>query len=427
MFGKVVDFLKKPTSKDIIVNTLGNYLNVFFTALFVLILVRILTKSQYGVLNVLLGIAYVLANVLDFGTSATIFSYVPALLDQKREHLYRFVKTTFYYQSIFSLIVIGILFLTFPWLDKNFFKTSAPAWELYLTAISVLFFIWQNFITNIFFAAKKFLRANIYNNASNVVKTLILLMLALTNDVTVGSVIFVFGIVGPVIFFILLFIEKKDLIFAVVKAEVRKEEFRFGYTMTYLVANQFWNLGLRMDLFLLSYYRPKSEVGDYALAQKIILTVITTIISITQVLSPQFAKVTTKHEVKHLLKTSMLYLSLPAGLFLFLYFLPINVYYLFFTDKFALTTSIITEMMSLPFILYTYASAPYLFILYTIKKPIYILIANIVFFITITYVCYIIIPVKGVYGPPVAIWISFVLSTLVLMYGFVKEYRKLGT
>ena len=49
MFGKVVDFLKKPTSKDIIINTLGNYLNVFFTALFVLILVRILTKSQVGV------------------------------------------------------------------------------------------------------------------------------------------------------------------------------------------------------------------------------------------------------------------------------------------------------------------------------------------------------------------------------------------
>src|SRR4030042_385643 len=105
---RILNFIKKPTSKQVIINIIGNYLNVFFTALFALILVRILSPSQYGVLSVLLSIAYVLANVLDFGVSATIYSYLPPMIEQKAANLYRFLKSTFFYQTLFSAIYIFI-------------------------------------------------------------------------------------------------------------------------------------------------------------------------------------------------------------------------------------------------------------------------------------------------------------------------------
>ena len=50
------------------------------------------------------------------------------------------------------------------------------------------------------------------------------------------------------------FIEKKELVYILAKSNVSREEFRFEYTITYFVASQFFNLGLRMDLFLLSYF-----------------------------------------------------------------------------------------------------------------------------------------------------------------------------
>ena len=186
MIFRILNFIKRPTSKNVVINTVGNYLNVFFTALFALILVRILTPSQYGVLSVLLGIAYVLANVLDFGTTATIYSYLPILYEKKTYQLYRFIKSTFYYQSLFSLIIIGLLLITFPVLDKVFFKTGAPWWELALTAFSVLFLIWQNFFQNILFAAKKFVKTNLYLNLSNIVKTLLLFLMVWTKTVGIG-------------------------------------------------------------------------------------------------------------------------------------------------------------------------------------------------------------------------------------------------
>ncbi|QQG44110.1 MAG: oligosaccharide flippase family protein [Candidatus Roizmanbacteria bacterium] len=424
MTPRLIAFFKRPTSRHVIINTLGNYLNVFFYAFFAWILVRILTPSQYGVLSVLLGIAYVLANVLDFGTTATIYSYLPALIEKKDQYIYRFIKSTVYYQSIFSLIVIIILLISFPFLDQVFFKTHAPQWWLYITAISVLFLIWQNFALNILFAAKKFLHANIYLNLSNFLKTAVILLLMTYKSITVGTVLFVFGILGPLIFFLFLFIVKKDIIFVLLKSEVKREDFRFGYTLTYFAASQFQNLGLRMDLFLLSNLRTQAEVGYYGLSQKIILTIITTIISITQVLSPGFSKIDNKKEAKSQLKTGFLYLLVPSALFLTLFFLPNSVYELFFTEKFA-QTALITKALSIPFIIFSLSNLPILFILYTAKKPIFILIANVVFFAAITIGCYLLIPKMGVYGPPWAIGTALVMSTLTLIFYTIKEYKKL--
>ena len=424
MLNKIISLLKRPTNKDIMVNTLGNYIGVFFTALFALILVRILDPSQYGVLSVLLGIAYVLSNVLDFGTTATIYSSVPVLINKQSKELFRFVKSIFIFQSLFSLIVIIILLVSFPYLDKVFFKTRAPIWELYITCASVLFFIWQNFLSNILLAAKKFLKVNLYINISNVLKTLVIFIMMSTRTVGVGSIIFVFGVVGPLIFFLLIFLEKKNSILELLRSEIDKEEFKFRYTFTYFLASQFFNLGLRMDLFLLSYFRPKEEVGYYGLSQKIILTVTTTIISITQVLSPRFSQIHLKNDVKRLFKIAIAYMMIPTGLFIILFILPHQIFDIFFTNKFSKTADI-TKALSMPFILYALGSIPMLFLLYTVKKPKYILISNIIFFAIITLGSYYLIPIKGVFGPPTAIFFALLTAILFQVLALIKEYRAL--
>lgn len=426
MVEKALSFFKKPTSKHILINTVGNYINVFFTAFFALLLVRILNPSQYGVLSVLLGIAYVLANILDFGTTATIYSYLPTMIEQKSSNLYRFLKSTFFYQSLFSFVIIGLLFVFFPYLDRVFFKTYAPPWELYLTAFSVLFFIWQNFLLNIFFAGKKFVKANLYLNVSNVGKTAIILIFVALKAITVGTVIFIFGIIGPLIFFSLILLEKRSLLPIVLKSEIKKEEFRFRYTLTYFIASQFLNLGMRMDLFLLSYFRPNTpEIGFYGLSQKIILTVLTTVISITQVLSPGFSKLENKHYVRHQIKTGFFYLLIPTALFLSLLVLPNELFYLFFTKTYGQTATI-TKSLGIPFILFTLSNLPTLFILYAVKKPSYILVSSIVFFVTVTLGCWYLIPKWGVLGPPYALAFSFLISIFILTGASIYEYKRIN-
>jgi len=425
MIQRLFSFIKKPTSRNIIVNTIGNYLNVFFVAFFAFLLVRIMHPSDYGVLSVLLGVAYVLANILDFGTTASIYSYLPPMIEKRHKNTYVFLKTILSYQTGFSIIVITLLFIFFPYLDKVFFKTGAPEYELYLTTFSVLFLIWQNYAINALNAAKQFLKANLYLNLSNVIKTIVIIALIPLNLVTVGSIIFTFGILGPAVFFILLFFEKKYIFFRIIKAPIVKEEFKFAYTLTFFIASQFFNLASRMDLFLLSFFLSKSpEVGYYGLAQKIILTVMASVASITQVLSPNFSKIKTKQEIMKEFRHGFLYLLIPAFLFIALYFTPNWVFYLFFTEKFAQTAAI-TKSLSLPFIIYTFLNLPFLFLLYTVKKPSVILFANVVFFLTITFGCLYAITKYGVFGPPYVIALGFTAALIIGLIFTIKKYREI--
>lgn len=427
MFEKVLNFIKKPTSRDILVNTIGNYLNVFFVAFFAFLLVRIMDPSDYGVLSVLLGISYVLANILDFGTTASIYSYLPPMIEKKHKNTYIFLKTILAYQTGFSFIVITLLFIFFPYLDKVFFKTGAPRWELYITTFSVLFFIWQNYAINSLNAAKKFFQANLYLNLSNLVKTIAIFILIPLKLITVGSIIFTFGIFGPAVFFLLLIFEKKYIVTNILKAPIVKEEFRFGYTITFFIASQFFNLAQRMDLFLLSFFLSKSpEIGYYGLAQKIILTVMASTASITQVLSPNFSKIKTKMEVIKEFKHGLFYLLLPAILFIILFFTPNWVFYLFFTKSFAQTAAI-TKSLSLPYILYAFLNLPLLFLLYTVKKPMVILFANLVYFLIITFGCIYTIPRLGVFGPPYVIAAGFIVTLLIGIYFSIREYNKISS
>ncbi|MFA6532866.1 MAG: oligosaccharide flippase family protein [Patescibacteria group bacterium] len=425
MIQRLFNFIKKPTSKDVIINTIGNYLNVVFIAFFAFLLVRIMQPSEYGVLSVLLGISYVLANILDFGTTASIYSYLPAMIEKKHKNIYIFLKTIFFYQTSFSLAIITLLFIFFPYLDKVFFKTGAPWWELYVTTFSVLFLVWQNYAINALFAAKRFLKANVFLNLSNLIKTIIIFVMIPLHLITVGSIIFVFGIIGPIVFFILLFFEQKHIVFSILKAPVKKEEFRFGYTITFFIASQFFNIAQRMDLFLLSYFLSKSpEVGYYGLAQKIILTVIASIASITQVLSPRFSKISTQEEVRREFRTGLVYLLIPMVFFIALYFTPNVIFYLFFTEKFAQTATIV-KTLTWPYIIYTFINLPLLFLLYTVKKPIYILISNLAIFITVAFGCYYLIPIMKLSGPPYALDLAFFIGLIVLSVTSFVEYRKL--
>ena len=424
MIARLIRFIKEPTSKNIIINTSGNYLNVVFTAFFALILFRSMTPVEYGMFSVLIGLAYVMSNILEFGTTASIYSTVPALFQDDDDRLYSFIKSTLFYQTTLSVIVIGSLIISFPYLDKMFFKTGVAPWILTMTAFTIILFVWQNFLTNVLFAAKRFFHANVYLNTSNLVKAIILAILMLTDNITVASVIMTYGLIGPVVFFLMVLFKNYDRIAPIKRANFNRSEIKVNYTLTYFAASQFYNVGLRMDLFLLSFFGLREQVGYYASAQKIILSIIATIVSISQVLSPQFAAAKSRLEINKLLKKGFTYMLIPIGIFIALILTPNSFFKFIFTDNFD-EAIIITKILAIPFMLSAGGTVIMLFLLYTVKKPIYILISNIAFFIIVSGGSFLLIPEKGMLGPPIAIFFAFVVAILIQVVAFVKEQKEI--
>ena len=424
MTPRILSFLKKKDSINIIINTFGNYLNVFFIAVFALILVRIMDPVEYGVLSVLLGIMYVLANILDFGITANIYSILPVMVDKSREKTLSFLKSNLVYQTSLSIIVILLLIIFFPALDKAFFKTYESRLILNITAISTIFMVWQNSLLNILFATKKFIKANLYLNLSNLIKTAVLLVLIYFKAINVGSVIFIFAILGPLTFIVLLFFHSKNTAISVFESKIDKQYFKLKYTLPYFVGTQFFNLGLRMDLFLLSYFSLGAAVGFYGLAQKIVLTILTTIISITQVISPNFSKIVTRRDAISNFKNGFVYLIIPIILFVVLFFTPDFIFQFIFTKQYGLTAQI-TKSLVIPYIFFAIGQLPFLFILYVAKKISYILVSNILFFLGMTLGCYYLIPKLGVFAPAYVITISIILGIIIQTFGTIYEYKKL--
>lgn len=424
MTPRILQFLKKKDSINIIINTFGNYLNVLFIAVFALILVRIMDPVEYGILSVLLGIIYVMANILDFGVTANIYSTLPVIFDKNRNETLKFLKSNFLYQSSLSILVIIFLIAFFPKLDSLFFKTGESSLVLNLTAISILFLLWQNTVLNVFFAAKKFFHANLYLNLANVIKTITLIALIYLRWVNVGSVIFTFAIIGPLFYFIFTLFDKRKTLSSFFNAKVNKKYFKFKYSFPYFIGTQFFNMGLRMDLFLLSFFSLGAAIGYYGLAQKIVLTILSTIISITQVLSPNFSKTTTKKEALTTIKNAAVYLGIPIILYIILYLTPDSIFYLVFTEKFAQTAAL-TRSLVFPYMFFAIGQIPFLFLLYVAKKTSLILVTNVFFFIGMTVGNYYLIPKLGAFAPAYVISFLLITGIVIQTFGTFYEYKKL--
>ena len=233
---RLLHIARLPTTKEVVINTFGNYLNVFFTAFYALLLVRIMTPSQYGVLSVLFAITYLLANVLDFGVTASIYSYLPPILHDRQE-TYKFIKANFVFQTILSTIAIVLLFIFIQPVDNAILKLHVPMSSFFWTFVSIPMFIWQNSLLNIFFAARKFLIANIALNIANVIKTSILLYFIWQKNATINAIIITLGIIGPLLFIVILVYNRYPDVTRILKTSFDRSSIRLKYTLTFFLSS----------------------------------------------------------------------------------------------------------------------------------------------------------------------------------------------
>jgi O-antigen/teichoic acid export membrane protein len=105
-------------------------------------------------------------------------------------------------------------------------------------------------------------------------------------------------------------------------------------------------------------------------------------------------------------------------------FTPNWVFFLVFTDKF-IDTATITRSLAVPFIVYPVISFAHLFLLYTVKKPHYILMSNVVLFIVITGGCSLFIPAYGIQAAIYSIAAAFLLSGILLTFLSFREYERM--
>ena len=384
-----------------------------------------LGRVEYGTLTVLLGVIYIGATILDCGVTTVIYSTIPTLYKSgESKKLDRLVKTIMHYQTICASVAIVALIFLFPLIDRRVLHTGAPFVTLMVTALSILGFVWQNTVQNMLMAMGKFFEVNLWFNISNIVRLVVLAIIYAYSHVNIFWVICIFGIVGPGVFLGALIYVYLHRVKGVTEALADRELLMFRHSLTSFLAQQLFNIGMRVDLFVLAYFGLKNELGDYGIAQKIILSIISIVVSITQVLSPEFALVKTKDHLKKLLKKSIVYLLIPTALFLVLTITPSWVFKLVFTHKFT-DTPALTRSLGFVYSIFGLGQILWLGLLYTFQKAHYLLYTNIIFFIVVAACNFVFIPLYGAYGAPIALCIAFIVMSVAQGRLLWREYEKL--
>ena len=405
---RLVRFLRLPTTKNIVINTGGTYLNIAFAAFYTVFLARVFDRVEFGVLSVLLVFSYVLANILNFGMPASIYAHLPDIAHDKKK-AFEFLKSNVLLLTGFSLLGVVIALALTDYLDTHVFKLQAP-FGYYLIALTGTFlFIIQNFVRDSLNAVGDFFHINVAQNISNAIKACLLLILATFSKITIGNTLFVLNIVGPLVVFAAVILERKWIVSAFVNAPITRQSIKVKYTFQYFLSTQLSLLATRIDLFLVAFFLLPVDKGDYALSQRIVVAIVTTSDSITQVLSPQFAKAKEKNDIILLFKKACMYMLLPSCLFLGVSLTPTWIYNLIFTQKYAMSIPV-TRLLSLAYIPFSFAAILVLFFLYTLKKPFHVLVSNAILLLIFGLGDYILIPRLGLLAPPLVTLIGFLFG-----------------
>lgn len=416
-------FVHLPHSRNVFINTFGNYLGFAFSGFYTIFLVRAFNPVDFGTLSILLTFSYILANILSFGVPASIYAHVPKHLPDRKVTLDFIVTNGSALTALSGISLIILSFFIKP-IDAHFFKTGAPI-SLYILALfGAQMYILQNFVRDVLNASGKFLHINIATNASNFIKALLLIYFAMQGSITVAHVLIILGIVGPFISFLYIFLKSNWIFKAMRQASISYDFIKIRFTFVYFISSQLFQLATRADLFMVSYFLTRPEVGHYGLSQRAILAVVTSADSITQVMSPQFAKITTQADVKRTLKHAGVYMFIPAGMFLAGALLPSAFYTFIFGNDYA-ESSIVIRLLSFAYIPFPFLAALLLFFLYTVKKPHYLLLANTIFFLSITFVHYLLIPHLRLLAPALSYFIAFFVVTVTMCIMYKKEIKRL--
>ena len=412
-----------PHSRNIIINTVGTYLGFVFSAIYIVFFVRVLTPAEFGLLSVLQAFSYLLTNILSFGMPASVYAHLPSHRHSQSE-LSQYILSNVLVMTALSSLSLAILYAFVRDIDVRFLRTLASDQLFVLALVGTQMYIWQNFLTDVLNASGHFLHINISNNLSHLVRVCVLVGLALTGHLTIGSILFVMGIVGPCVVFIRTALSWPAFMRHLAHARITRETIRLSYTFTYYIASQLYQLATRTDLFLISYFLTRPEVGFYGLSQKILLAVVTSSDSITQVLSPQFAQARTYVEVRTLLKHMATYMLLPASLFAGGILLPKEIYTLVFSAQYDTSTAV-TKALSLAYIITPFISGILLVFLYTIKKPRYLLMTNALLCTIILSMNYHFIPSLRLFAAPIAYGVAHVTVGVFLLGALRYEMRLL--
>lgn len=374
----------------------GNSVAVGLAFFSTVLIARFLSKEEFGLFLALYSFSALLSDLGDMGLGPSLSSFLPPLVQEKKHReVTCTLSTTFYLQfgvGIFLTLGVGLFGEFFN--EKLFAgSTLSDFWAALSVMLALMGF---NFAILSLSALKYFKETAVINVANGVVRLFLLILFALSGNLSTFSVLVVhFGGFMFSWVFALIYLKLDFLTFQTNRDHIKSLVKFSGFLG---VQKIFVAVLARLDVLMLIPLSNAFEAGVYGAASRIALIYPVFIGSLSQVLAPSFAefrngRAARKYFIKTLGVTALFAFSL---LIFYLHAEPI-VTTLFgskYHDAIPVFKALLIAMI--PFVLGTPFTS---LVIFTFKKPQIIALASLVQLVIMYLLNLFFIPVEGRMGP----------------------------
>jgi O-antigen/teichoic acid export membrane protein len=410
------------TARSTYLTTFGSGINAFLGFVFTIVVARSISPADFGLFSVVVNLITVLVVIADVGFSSAVLKFLPqAIRDHQKEDLPKIIKVSF----LFTLLVCGLLalllFVSSSFLAHNIFFKMELSLPLAIASISLIGFALSYLFIAVLQGQQKFLFGVIAESSVLAVKVLATLALVLLGKLELNSLILIFSLTSFVGFMIGLFLTKLDFLKA--KTDWRLVKVLFGFGIWVALARMINCLSARVDTLMLVRFVETSQVGFYAAAQRMTFIFPVLISGITVVLSPKFASLNSKTEVKAFIQKSILLISTLIIPILVLFFVAPWLTVWVYGEVYRPAASIFRWLL-LSSSLFVATTVPMIIIIYYFGQSKFFTLISAFQLALIFLANLVLIPKMGVIGPAISLAFSYGMIFLISSLFVYQKFRE---
>ncbi len=405
------------TAKDTFILFGGNTASAFWGFLFTLIVARALSISDFGIFSAANNLAVILISIVDAGVSSGAINFVSeALAKGDKEKADEYIKASLVVRILAVMVAAGLIILLAPIVSQKLLATNNSEIAV-LTAILLIFIFPNGVVPYLLQAKKEFMKSVIVDNINFIFRLLAAYILITLGIFKLQYAFWAFfaGFTATIIlglFFLgLNFIKSKP------NAQEYKKLLHFsGWIGVNRVLS---GISGRLDIQMLAAITGAATTGVYSISSRLAMFIPVLAGSFSSVLAPRMAGFSDiKKQKNYLIKSTLATLPLSLGI-IFWVLIAKPFILILFGEKY-LTAVPIFQALALSFIPFLITVPAVTFIIYTMKKTIYIGLQSFFQLLLIFGFNYLFIPKYGSLGPTITFAI---VNSISAIYSFIIVWK----
>lgn len=366
---KLLNKIKNKTANDSMLVLFGNLVSQTLSLVVAIVVSRILSVADYGVYSILNNISSFVQDMADMGMNSSITRFVAqfrACDDKHKENqiIYYSLKR----KSMNTIIVFTILILFAKLISFYWLQDESKYLYVYLIAVTCSFSLFVSAFRSILQGRLEFKKYVISVIVWSIVWAGLIILMALTNKLTVSSSIMAgaaSGAISLVLCINLVKLNVKDLLQSkIIESDIKRLFNNFGNWM--MLWALFAILQSKLDIFMLAFFTTTEEVSYYDIASKVIKPLLMVVSAYAQVLNPQFASIE-KTKIKKRIKSVSKFIAFISVVIILAIFFVEPAIKLFFGNRY--DNSILPAQLLLFAIIFYVWTVPFNSALYALNKP----------------------------------------------------------